>query len=308
MKDTKSLLLGLMSIGLIGTWAYHLYDKSQYSKTSIKTFNKDTTAIANRIRDSLQRNYAASMNELDSRLDSTVTGADSLKIQLDTKLAEVIQLRNEINSILRKRDASGQDIIVAKNKIKELESLVDDLKNQKLSIEEEKQNLTEKMNALNGDITGLQENMKTLTAENKKLNEKLSLSSLFIASDIQLSPVTVKKEKEQETSRAKNVSKLVVSFNVQNNSTQFDNAEIFIVIVQPNDSVLMNEDVWASATTETSDGKKIPFTREIKFEYAKGESKNLSFSLNAPEYFKGSYLLKIYHQGHLIGQAMKTLK
>lgn len=308
MKDTKSLLLGLLSIGLISTWVYHLYDKSQYNKMRTEDFSKDSTAIANGVRDSLQRNYTASLHELDSRLDSSVIGADSLKIQLDSKLKEVLQLRNEINSILKKRDASGQDILMARSKIQELQSLVDDLKNQKLTIEEEKQNLNEKMNSLNSDITGLQENMKKLTAENKKLNDKLSLSSLFVASDIQLTPVTLKKEKEQETLHARNVNKLVVSFTVQNNSTQFDNAEIFIVIMQPNDSVLVNEDVWASSTTEMFDGKKILFTREIKFEYEKGETKNLTFSLTAPEYFKGTYTLKIYHAGHLIGQTMKTLK
>lgn len=308
MKDTKSLLLGLMSIGLIGTWIYHLYDKSQYETIRSETFRKDSIALTERIKDSLQRNYTASLDELDSRLDSSVSDADSLKVQLDVKMAEIIKLRNEINSILKKKEASGPDILLARNKIKELQSLVDDLKNQKLTIEEEKQNLFQKMNSLNGDITSLQEDMKQLTEENKKLSDKLRLASLFVASEIQLTPVALKKEKEQETSHARNASKLVVSFTVQNNSTQFENAELFIVIVQPDGSVLMNEDVWASSTTLLSDGKKIPFTREIKFEYLKGEAKKLIFSLTAPEYLKGTYTLKIFHNGHLIGQTYKTLK
>lgn len=308
MRDTKSLLLGLLSIVLIGTWIYHLYDKSRYSDFKKVISSEDSLAIIQGVRDSLQRNFTASLNKMDARLDSSVTDADSLKTLLDAKLKEVYRLRNEINLILKNGGSSRHDIALAKEKIKELETLVDDLKTQKLSIEEEKQSLNEKMNSLNGDIAGLQESMNRLSAENKKLSDKLSLASLFVASDIHLNPVTLKNEKEQETSQARKVIKLVVSFNVQNNSTQFENAELYIVIIQPDGTAIKNEDIWENTSTQLYDGKEISFTRKIKFQYEKGESKNLIFSIDAPEYFKGTYTLKIYQNGHLIGQAKKDLK
>ncbi|HMU46991.1 MAG TPA: hypothetical protein PKC72_11515 [Chitinophagaceae bacterium] len=307
MKDTKSLLLGLLSAGLVGTWVYHLYDKTQYSKMRNEVFIKDSLAVAQGIQDSLHRIYSAALNDLDAKLDSTRSDADSLKTQLNAKLTEVYRLRNEINGILKNRGASKEDLAVARVKIKELQTLVDDLKTQKLTIEEEKQNLNEKMNRLNGDIAGLQENMNRLTAENKTLNEKLSLASLFVASDLQLTPVAVKNEKEQETVQSKKVSKLVISFTVQNNIAQFDNAEIYIAITQPDGSVLKNDDVWESTTMNLYNGNKVPYTRKVKFEYQKGESKQLLFSINADEYYKGTYTLQVYHNGRLIGQAMKTL-
>lgn len=272
-----------------------------------EVFVKDSLAVAQGIQDSLHRIYSAALNDLDAKLDSSRSDADSLKIQLDAKLAEVYRLRNEINGILRNRGASKEDLAVARVKIKELQTLVDDLKTQKLTIEEEKQNLNEKMNRLNGDIAGLQDNMNRLTAENKSLNEKLNLASLFVASDIQLTPVVVKNEKEQETVQSKKVSKLVISFTVQNNIAQFDNAEIYIVITQPDGSVLKNDDVWESTTMELYNGNKLPYTRKVKFEYQKSESKKLLFSINADQYYNGTYTLQIYHNGRLIGQAMKTL-
>jgi len=308
MKDTKSLLLVLLSAGLVGTWVYHLYDKSQFSKMKDEIFSKDSIAIARGIQDSLQRIYNESLNDLDAKLDSTRTDADSLKNRLDAKLEEVYRLRAEITTILKKKGASKEDLALAREKIKELQDLVDELKTQKLSIEEEKRSLTEKMGRLNGDITGLQENMSRLTAENKALNEKLNLASLFVASNLQLTPVTVKHDKEQETEQAKKVSKLVVSFLLQNNTVSFENAEVYIAIVQPDETVLKNEDVWESTTMDSYDGKKIPFTRKIKFEYVKGESKNLVFSISAGEYFKGLYTLKIFQSGRLIGQVSKTLR
>ena len=46
MKDTKTLLLMMLSAGLTGTWVYHLYDKTQYSKRRTEVYIKDSVAVA----------------------------------------------------------------------------------------------------------------------------------------------------------------------------------------------------------------------------------------------------------------------
>ena len=134
------------------------------------------------------------------------------------------------------------------------------------------------------------------------------MASVFVASEIILSPVTVRNGKEQETSSAKKTSKLIVSFTVQNNITQYENADMYIVVTQPDGTILSNDDVWDSSSMTLHNGTKIPFTRKIRFEYIKGESKKLVFSLNAEEYLKGVYTLQLYHKGYMIGQVMKTLQ
>lgn len=308
MKDTKSLLLGLLSAGLIGTWVYHLYDKTQYSKIRKEIYIKDSLAVAQGVQDSLERIYSLTITDLDARLDSTRLNADSLQFQLNSKLTEIYRLKNEIDVILKKRSASKEDLDIARKKIKELQALVDDLKSQKEFMEEEKERLNGAMTKLSGEITNLHENMNRLNAENKALAEKLNLASLFVASEILLLPVTVKNEKELETTQASKVSKIIIGFTVQNNITQYENAEVFIVITQPDGSALSNEDVWESTTMTIHNGRKIPFTRKVKFEYPKGESKRLLFSINADDYYPGTYTLQLYHNGHLIGQTMKTLR
>lgn len=308
MKDIKPLLLGMLSVGLVATWVYHLYDKAMYSKKRTEIYIKDSTAVAQGVQDSLQKIYAVTINNLDSRLDSTRSNADSLKFKLDNKLGEIYRLKAEINKILEKRGASKADLSIAKDKIKELQSLVDELKEQKLSMEQEKEQLNSVMSQLSGEITGLQQNMKRLDEENKTLTAKINMASVFVASEIILSPVTVRNGREQETSSAKRTSKLVVSFTVQNNVTQYDNADMYIVINQPNGSILSNDDVWDSSILTLHNGTKTSYTRKVRFEYTKGESKKLVFSINADEYLKGVYTLQLYHKGYMIGQVMKTLK
>jgi hypothetical protein len=139
------------------------------------------------------------------------------------------------------------------------------------------------------------------------LTEKVSLASTFMASELKLSPVTVKNDKEQETNVAKKTSKLVVSFAVLNNVNEYEDAEVYVVITQP-DGQLLTSDAWESSSSiDTRNEGKKRYTRKVKFEYQKGETKRLVFSLNAEDYQKGTYNLQVYHNGYMIGQANKVL-
>ena len=296
----------MLSLGLVGTWVYHLYDKTQYSKRRTEVYIKDSVAVAEGIRDSLQKMYSTTITNLDTRLDSTRSSADSIKTQLNVKLGEIYKLKAEIDGILKNRGASKADLNIARQKIGELQNLVEELKDQKNSMEEEKKQLNNVMAQLSGEISGLQQTMKRMGDENKALTEKVNLASVFVASELKLLPIALKNDKEQETNVAKKVTKLIVSFTVQNNINEYANADVYIVVVQPDGKVLKN-DVWESFSMETFNGNKISYTRKLRFEYNKGEAKHLVFSLNADEYAKGNYTFQLYHNGYMIGQTVKTL-
>lgn len=296
----------MLSIGLVVTWVYHLYDKTQYSKIRKEVYIKDSVTVAERIRDSLQKMYSTTITGLDTRLDSTRSSADSIKFQLDAKLGEIYKLKGEIDNILKNKGASKADLNMASQKITELQNLVEEMKGEKTSMEDEKIKLTNVLTQLSGEINGLQQSMKQLGDQNKILAEKVNLASVFVASELKLSPVTIKNDKEQETNQSKKASKLVVSFTVQNNVNEYTNAEVYIVVIQP-DGKVMKDDVWESFSTETYNGNKINYTRKLRFEYSKSEIKHLLFSLNADEYQKGNYTLQVYHNGYMIGQTNKVL-
>ena len=306
MRDIKSVLLVLLSAGLISTWVYHLYDKTIYSNRRTEVYIKDSTAVADAIRDSLQKIYSLTITNLDVRLDSTKINADSLKGQLDTKLDEIYKLRNDIGSILKNRNATRADLSNARGMIGELQQRVNELKNQNTSMEEEKKRLTDVLDQLNNDMKGLEQNIKRLGDENKTLTEKINVASIFVASEVKLTPVTVKDQREQETNQAKKTTKFVISFNVQNNISESNEAEVVIVIVKPDGQVLQNS-VWDAGSFETRNEGRKNYTLKMKFDYQKGEPKHLLFSLNADKYEKGNYNLQIYHNGVMIGKTTKTL-
>lgn len=306
IKDIKSLLLVLLSIGLVSTWIYHIYDKTIYSQRRTEVYVKDSATIADAIKDSLTKIYSASINDLDDELNSTLLNADSLTTTLDDRLQEINQLKLEIAGILNRQGFSKADLSLARQKINQLQQRVDELNSQTLSMEDEKKRLSMVLEQLTQNVDTLQQNIRRLSDENQSLAEKVNLASIFIASEVKIEAVEVKGSREESTSKAKKTDKFVASFVVQNRITQFDNAEITTVLLQPNGQALQST-VWDSGSFDTKNDGRKNYTRKIRFDYTKGEEKHLLFSIDAEKCQKGTYTFQLWHNGILIGQATKTL-
>ena len=320
MKDIKPLLLVLLSIGLVSTWVYHIYDKTQYSQRKAEVSGKDSVLVADAIKDSLNNLYSSAIKDLDYRLDSARTSADSLQSklnssnsnaatlqgQLDSKLKEINRLKLEIGNLLGKKDFSKSDSKVARQKIDELQQKVDELSDQNLSMEEEKKQLGNALMELTQNVDSLQMNIRRLSVENESLNEKVRLATVFIASEVKIEAVEVKGNSEENTSQAKRADKFVASFIVQNRVNQFSNVEVTTVLIQP-DGQVMQSTVWDSGTFEAKNEGRKGFTRKIKFDYEKGEQKSLLFTVDTEKCQKGTYTFQVWHNGIMIGQATKKL-
>ena len=307
MKDTKSLLLVLLSVGLTGTWVYHLYDKTIYSKLRKEVFIKDSAAVAQGVQDSLHKIYSKTIDELDAKLDSSNNTAGQLKGEVNGKLAEIYRLRKEIAGILKNNDARKEDLALARKKTAEMQALVQELQSRNTSIEEEKQLIAATLDQVNFQVRKLEGNIEELSKENKNLTDKINLASAFVATEFNLTPVTIKKEKETETNQALKTNKLVVSLAVKSNIKDYENAQLYVIVTQP-DGKTMILDAWESSSTiETvKEGKKL-YTRKILIEYKKGENKKITFSLSPDDYQKGLYTVELYHNGYQIAQTSKTL-
>ncbi|MFI5128638.1 MAG: hypothetical protein ACHQFX_01555 [Chitinophagales bacterium] len=313
MRDIRSPLMVLLSVGLVATWVYHFYDKSSYSLAASKSTTKDSIEVANEIRDSLQKSYSATISFLDLRLDSSKNTSDSLnaelsikQAQLATKVNEVNKLKTEISSILNNPKSTNTELTIARQKMNELEEIVRELRNEKNSLELEKKDLSSRLDQATGEVTSLQQSIRRLDDENKNLTEKIKLASTFVASALHFTAINVTSEKEQETSLARKADKFVASFILQNNINEFMNAEIMIVIKEPDGNVLQSS-TWDSGSFETkSEGKK-NYTRKMRFDYNKGEQKALIFTLDVTNFQKGTYTMQVWHNGMLVGSVDKTL-
>lgn len=307
MKDSRSLLLLLVSLllvlvsfGLLWTWGYRVYNKDSGIVTVQKTPQPDSAAIANHIRDSLQKVYTATLHELDLQLDSSLADTDSLKTQLETKLTEFYRLRDEIAVILKNRNA-GTDFKTAKQKIGELQNKVQVFKDKNQEVENENKKLTDVL----GKLKNSNENNKKPEVTDKTAEKTDPVYAAFSASEIAFRAINVNNDTESETSRAENTDKFTCSFTVKNFNSQLANTEIFVVILQPDGRILKTSG-WDTGTFNTTEGRKV-YSYKFSFKYSKGEAKRLLCSLKTDNLQGGNYSMEVYFNGQVIAKTIKTL-
>ena len=310
MRDTKSLLLLLVSLllvlvsfVLIWTWGYSFYTKNGDIKANAAHPVADSAAIAGKVRDSLQKVYDATLQDLDIQLNTTLTRSDSLQHELEVKLAEFYRLRTEITAILKSKTANS-NYTVAKQKIGELQTKVDGLKEKNQVVDNENKKLSEVLSEISKTEKNTDNNakpepiLKTINPEKPN-----PVYSAFITSDLRLSAINY--TDDNETVLAEKADKLSGTFTVMNFNSQLTNAEMMVVVIKPDGKVLKSSG-WDAGTFNTPEGKKI-YSYKFSFPYSRGEAKRLSFSLKGGTLTRGNYTMEVYHNGLMIGKVVKSL-
>jgi len=303
MRDSKNLLLLLVSVGLMGTWVYHLYDKSRYSNHLSQVLVKDTMATQEAIRDSLQKLFAEKTIEL----DTTKTLTDSLKGRLDSTMSKIFELRRQIGAILKNRNATNTDLKKARELISEYQERIEEMKAQNTDLETERARLNGVLTQLNDEMKGLQDNIEKIANENKELTETINEASIFIASDMRLSIVTTKSgDKETEVTSARKADKIIFSFTLQNNIATTTSYDVFVVIVQPDNKVLQT-DAWVPDHFDSKTEGSKAYTTKVHFEYNKGERKKILYTIQPDIFLSGTYVMQVYQNGVSLGETSKQL-
>lgn len=301
MRDNKSILLALLAAGLVITWVYHIYDKSQYSNQTREVFVKDSSAVANAVSDSLRGFFIHSLDQLDPgkiRLDSlTRTLPDSVWLK---KLVAVNQLRLDIRNILEQKEISKDDLGTVKIKIDTLQLKMIELEKESTLLKAENKKPNVELSQLSNEVN-TQQSKKGKPGEDKIESKKSN--ALFVASGIRFAAYKVQPDqKEIETMQQDEANKFISSFTVKNNNTGFQTAEIIIVVSDPSGKSV-NTEVWDAGSFETkNEGRKV-YTHKLRFEYNKGETKRLQFALEPENFEKGVYKISLYHNGFRIGQS-----
>jgi hypothetical protein len=312
MKDYKTSLLIFLSVllvisaGLLFSSIYFFYFKMPQLSAIAAPNKKDALVPVTNANDSLAKLYASTITELGKHLDAPLSNTDSLKATLDDKLNEFNLLRNEILAALKERSSNG-DLGAAREKINELQQKVASLHYTNLDIERENKRLLALLTQLTNYDSKI---IRPTVADKVPVNSAAAVKSnpsgdIFLLNDLHFSAIQLENEREQETSLADQTQKLLGSFKVRNRNIQSNNAEIVIVVLQPDGKVVQNS-TWDTGTFETSEGRKV-YSGKLRIDYNKGELKQLMFSVTADKYQHGNYTLKVYHKGILIGEVVKNL-
>ena len=319
MKQPKPYLLTIVaifliiSLGLLVTTIYLYFNSASQTVAVLPNEKKSPAKTISGTRDSLKKIYTATIKDLDAsfatipadynNISNKQGRANELQDKKTNDTSTTLEkLRNEINTLLSDKSPTP-NLESAKAKISELQNLVNDLKNKNILITKENERL---FGLLKQENNNIQKSETVFKNKNEEAAITTKTSALnFMADNIQVSATTSTDFLEKETTSAEETDKLVGSFSLKNNSNQNTVSEVMLVVVQPDGKVLQTSN-WETGIFYTSAGKQI-YSKKLRFNNNSGETKKLNFSLQAEKYLPGKYTIEVYHDGSVIGRAIKIL-
>lgn len=301
-NTTRNVFIGLLAVALLGTWGYVLYDKNKTTQDfQVKAVEVTEATSA---RDSVQTIY----NDALSRLDSLVGSNNSLSGQLTDRQTEIVKLKNEINRIVKNKNASAADLQRARTLIGTLNGKINNLEAEVARLMGENQQLATTNTVLTEEKALLQTDLQSTTQQKEELAQKVDVGSTFSASNIAIRGVDEKgKGKEKETDKAKKVNKLFISFDVENRIAQSGPADLYVVVTGPDGQVISNAGMGSGTLTTRQEGDR-PYTFKTSIEYEQGTRKNVSVPLRQDKFQTGDYKVEVFQNGFKIAEGVRTLR
>lgn len=298
-SNSKNIVIGLLAVALLGSWAYFLMKINKSDKEILSKTEEGVHYMSQ--RDSLESLYKFTLD----KYDSVTVANNDLSGKLTGKQTEITKLKVEINSILKKKNATSAELARAKTLIDELNTQIETLQADNARLTGENQTLTAEKTQLITEKETLQTDLTTTQTEKKALEETVDVGSTFSASNIAIVPVNEKNGgKEKETTTAKKVDKLVVTFDVENRIAKSGPADMYILVTAPDGKVI---DATGGTFTTREEGDKT-FTSKLTVPYEQGKRQNVQLPLVQDKFQTGDYKIQVYHNGFKIGEGVRTLK
>jgi peptidoglycan hydrolase CwlO-like protein len=301
-RRNNNILIGILAAALLGTWGYFLYDKN---KSGQKIASQQTTITT---LDSSKTDVQREFDNALARLDSVTGSNNNLQGQLTDRQKDIDNQKTQIRKILNDKNASQAQLAKARTMIADLNDKISGLEADVARLTGENQELTANNTSLKEEKTVLETNLETTNSEKEELSKTVDVASTFSASNIQVTPVNEKKNgKERNTTTAKRVDKLVVSFDVENRIAKSGPADMYIIVTGPDGKVITDAGGAANVLNTRTDGDK-SFTSKVSIDYNQGDRKNIQYPIRNASFATGDYKIEIYHNGFKIGEAVRSLK
>jgi hypothetical protein len=303
-NNIRGLLTGALVVALLGTWGYIIWDKNNIKET----IQQKETIIASTSsqRDELQKE----LEDATMRYDMLKTSNSKKDSAISSKDKEIDEKKARIQALLSKVNATQAELAEAKTLIASLngdiegyKAQVEILQGQKIQLAQEKVVVTKERDKIKKDLDS---SVKVI----KEKEDVIDIGSTLHASNFNIIGLNEKSGgKEKETSNAKKVDKLRITFDLDENLiTQSGNKELYVVITAPDGNPISVTEL-GSGKFITRDGEEKVFTQRIEVNYVQNKRQTVSFDWKQPSNFStGNYKIEVYNNGFKVGEGYRPLK
>jgi hypothetical protein len=300
----RSILMGVLVVALLGTWAYIIWDKNQ--QKDLDNSRQNLIASTSAQRDELQKELEEATMRYDilktsnSKKDSTITAKDR----------EIDEKKSRIATLLSKANATTSELKEAKNLISSLKGDIEGYRQQIELLKGENLQLTNEKAIVTEERNKAQLNFDSARNVIRGKEDIINVGSTLHASNFNIVGINEKRSgKEKETSTAKKVDKLRISFDLDENLiAQSGKKDIFVCITAP-DGTPVAVEALGSGKFSTREGMEKIYTQKIEINYTQNKRQNVSFDWKQNSTFStGIYKIEVYNNGFKVGEAMRPLK
>jgi len=285
---------------------YIVYDKTQDKKTEQLNF------ITIQNLDSAKSVLEAEFEIASKQVDTLTANNAQLETKLSEKNSELAKTKASINSILKQKNISVDDLKKAqkliadyKGQLEGLQAEVAKLKGENLQLTADKQQLTTEKNQLTTEKEQLSTEKNQLTNDKKNLEDKVDVASTLTASHINITAIKMRGDKEKETETAKRADFFRLSFVLDENRVAASGKKsLYVVVTSPDGKTSV-----PNGSFKTRDGVELQYTETIDVNYEQGKVLPVSFDWKpGTQFIPGDYKIEIYNNGFKIGETKKSMK
>lgn len=307
-KNWRNYLSAVLIIALLGTWGYIIWDKT---KTKETIQQKDTAiATTSSQKDELQKELDEATMRYDQIKTSTSNMLHSKDSVIGSKERDINSKKEKIRQLLAKGESDKDAMAQARNLINSLNGDIDGYKSKIETLEGEKVILTQEKATVTRQRDEVKKNLDSTQQTLKQKEDLLDIGSTLHASNFSIQGIKeTRNGGEKETSTARRVDKLRISFDIdENRISQTGVKNIFVCITGPDGSAISSS-VYGSGRFNTRDGQEKSYTQKLDVNYTQGQRQTISFDFKQNIGFQtGDYKIEVYNNGFKIGEGVRSLK
>ncbi|MCB9201840.1 MAG: hypothetical protein H6604_02160 [Flavobacteriales bacterium] len=296
-----------LAVGLLLSLGYIFYAQSEHEKELQNITNSSETQITDvKLEKERLNSELLSLQDQYNQLQDESYQKDDLIAQKD---GEIANKQEEIRRILSNSNASEEDLRRAQQLVRELKSQIASYKEEIEELRAENGTLRSKNDTLRRVKDSLETGLKQERLENNERKKIIGVASTLKAANFSITGIKTKSSgKEVETSRSNKVSKLRVSFDLdENRVSTSEEKELFIRVTLPNGNIAMFDEN-RSGVIELQSGEIARYSDKVTVYYTQGTKVPVSFDWEGESFEKGNYKFTVFQNGFKIGEETKTLK
>ena len=299
---TKHVLIAALAVIVALVIGFIFILRSQRSE-----LEEEKAVLVNQQRDIMEEELTKLAAEYDIQYKKLSAGQGEQKFSLatDSLISQILAERAKVEQLQKELKASKA---TSAKRIDQLSREVTTLRNVLRTYVVQIDSLQATNERLRAENTEVKENYNRLTSQAQQLsNEKahltdrVKLAAKLDATAISVTPIDKRGKHTKSLSKVVNLQiRFIISKNV---TAEVGEKTFYCRITQPNDELL----VKAGAGTFTFEGKQIPYSIRREIEYNGEETPLVMYWPVEESLQSGTYQLRIFADGNLIGSASFSL-